>query len=218
MSIEKIIKSELQLEDNFDYHKLYNDGRGAIHKDEYKALLKYCIKENIINVKKYLIEENINSDIFHDIVDKNSEGQYQLKEALKEYHQESHYLVAPFVYLLEMVEPKYKINEKRTQYEETLLEFPDNIEVGHRFERSNAFVRLYFKDSEISINSSNDSIENLVDTLELVDSTLYILYVDEFIYRKRDIVIYKLTKKYNFNELKYKAQHKFLDEIEKYKL
>jgi hypothetical protein len=45
MSIEKIIKSELQIEENFDYHKLYNDSRGAVHKDDCKLLLNYCIEE-----------------------------------------------------------------------------------------------------------------------------------------------------------------------------
>ncbi|MDS0527720.1 hypothetical protein NNC19_18685 [Clostridium sp. SHJSY1] len=218
MSIERIVKDELNLENDFDYQKLYNDNRGAIHKDDYKALLKYCIEEKIIDVKKYLIEENIKADVLHDIVDRSGEGQHRLKEALKEYHQESYYLIAPFIYLLEMIEPKYKLNEDRNKYKDSVLEFPKNILVGHKFEKSNAFIKLYFKDRKIAINSSNDNIDNLIDTLEIDELTVYVLDIEKILNREQNIVIYKLTKKGNFNELKEKAEHRFLEELSKYKL
>lgn len=216
MSIEKIIKSELQIEENFDYHKLYNDSRGAVHKDDCKLLLNYCIEEKVIDVKKYLIEENIDSDVFYDIADRNSKGNYSLKEALKDYHQESHYKIAPFIYLLDLVKPNYRINNNRKDSEEAVLEFPNNIAVGYRFKGTNAFSRLYFQDSKIVINSSNDSVENLIDTLAIDGITVYILDVEEPLRSKEKIVLYKLTKNEMFNELKVKAKERFLKEIKKY--
>lgn len=216
MGIESILKKELKLEDNFDYHVLYNDDRGSIHKDEYKSLIYWCIKEKVIEVKKYLIQEKVSQDIFYDIVDKKGREQYQLKEVLKEYHQENYYNIAPFIYLLEIVEPNYKINSKRKEYEDPVLEFPDNISVGHRFKGTNAFSRLYFKDDKIAINSFNDEIENLVDTLEIDDINVYVLVVENIVRSEQNIVLYKLTKNDMFNKLKDEAEHKFLEEIHKY--
>lgn len=218
MGIEKILKNELKIEDNFDYHKLYNDSRGAVHKDDYKSLIRWCIKEKIIDVKKYLVEEKIHPDKFYDIADKKGEGYYRLKEALKDYHQESYYDVAPFIYLLELIEPNYRINNNRKEYEEPVLEFPNNIMVGHRFKGTNAFSRLHCEDSKVSINSYNDSIENLVDTLVIDDITVYILVVEDILHSEQNIVIYKLTKNELFNELKDKAEHRFLEELNKFNI
>lgn len=218
MGIEKILKNEVKIEDNFDYHKLYNDSRGAVHKDDYKSLIRWCIKEKIIDVKKYLIEEKIHPDKFYDIADKKREGYYLIKEALKDYHQESYYDLAPFIYLLELIEPNYRINNNRKEYEEPVLEFPNNIMVGHRFKGTNAFSRLYCEDSKVSINSYNDSIENLVDTLVIDDITVYILVVEDILHSEQNIVIYKLTKNELFNELKDKAEHRFLEELNKFNI
>ncbi len=218
MSIEKIIKSELQIEENFDYHKLYNDSRGAVHKDDCKLLLNYCIEEKVIDVKKYLIEENIDSDVFYDIADRNGKEYYSLKEALKDYHQESYYKVAPFIYLLGLIEPNYRINTNRKEPEEAVLEFPNNISVGYRFKGTNAFSRLYFEDNKTVINSSNDSVENLIDTLAIDGITVYILDVEEPLRSKEKIVLYKLTKNEMFNKLKVKAKERFLEEIKKFNI
>lgn len=218
MGIEKILKNEVKIEDNFDYHKLYNDSRGAVHKDDYKSLIRWCIKEKIIDVKKYLVEEKIHPDKFYDIADKKEEGYYRLKEALKDYHQESYYDVAPFIYLLELIEPNYRINNNRKEYEEPVLEFPNNILAGHRFKGTNAFSRLFFEDSKVSINSYNDSIENLVDTLVIDDITVYILVVEAILHSEQNIVIYKLTKNQLFNELKDKAEHRFLEELNEFNI
>lgn len=219
MSIERIIKSELQIEeDSFDCHKLYNNSRGAIHKDDYKSLLEWCIKEKVIDIKKYPIKENINQDVFYDIADRKGKDYNQLKEGLKNYHQESYYNIAPFIYLLEMIEPNYRINNDRKEYEEPILEFPNNLLVGHRFKGTNAFSRLYFEDSKIAINSFNDSVENLVDTLEIDGITVYVLHVEEILHSEHNVVLYKLTKNKIFNELKYKAENRFLEEIKKFYL
>lgn len=213
MDLGKIIKKELCLNADFNYKTLYNDERGGVHKDNYKALLRHCISEGIITVKKYLVMENVNQDIFYDIVDKNSEGFYQLKEILKDYHQESYHIIAPFIYLLELLEPDYRINQNRKEYDEPLLDFPNNVQVGYRFDGTNAFTRLYLQDSKMTINSTNDGIDNLMDTLEVDGIEVYILDVEEKLHRNQNIVFYKLTKNDKFNGYKYKAEHKFLDEL-----
>lgn len=213
MNIETVFKKELQFEDNFDYRKLYNDNRGAVHKDDYKALLRWCIKENVIQINKYLIQENVHPNIFYEIADTNGDGYYQLKEGLKDYHQESYYNIAPFIYFLGMLEPNYRLNKDRKEYEEPILEFPQNIRVGHKFKGTNAFSRLYFEDSKIVVNSSNDDVENLMDTLEIDGITVYVLDVEDMLRSEQRIVVYRLDKGENFNELKKKAEHRFLDQL-----
>ena len=216
LNIKKVLKKELQLEENFDYRKLYNDSRGAVHKDEYKALLKWCIKEEVIKISKYLVQESVHPDILYDIADRKGDGYYQLKEKLKNYHQENYYNVAPFIYLLEMTEPNYRLNNHRKEYEEPILEFPNNIKVGHRFNGTNAFSKLYFEDSKTAINSSNDNVENLVDTLEIDGITVYVVDVEDILRREQKIVVYKLQKSEIFNGLKKKAETRFLEELHKF--
>ncbi|WP_425446659.1 hypothetical protein [Dethiothermospora halolimnae] len=218
MDIEEVVLRELPLGEGFNYKTLYNDDRGAVHKEEYKGLLYSCLKEKVIEVKKYLVEEKVASMVFYDIADRSGKEEHQLKEKLKEYHQESYYNVAPFIYLLEKIEPNYKLSSKREEYKDPMLEYPDNIIIGHKFEGTNAFTRLFLKDSKIAINSFNDNIENLMDTLELDGISVYVLDVEKFGHREQDIVLYKLTKRKEFNKLKYEAQHKFLEEISKHKL
>lgn len=213
MDVEKVLKKELCLQEDFNYKTLYNDSRGGVHKDNYKALLNYSISEGIITVKKYLVMENVNQDIFDDIVDKNSEGFYQLKEILKDYHQESYYKIAAFIYLLGLFEPDYRINQNRKKYDEPILEFPNNIHIGYRFDGTNAFTRLYLKDTKVAINSTNDGIDNLMDTLEIDGIGVYILDVEDKSHQNQNIVLYKLTKNEKFNGYKYNAEHKFLDEL-----
>lgn len=213
MDLEKIIKQDLCLNSDFNYKTLYNDERGGVHKDNYKALLRHCISEGIITVKKYLVMENVKQDVFYDIVDKNSEGFYQLKEILKDYHQESYHRIAPFIYLLELIEPNYRINQNRKDGNEPILNFPNNIQVGHRFDGTNAFTRIYLDDSQIAINSTNDNIDNLMDTLEINDINVYILDVEGKSHMNQSIVLYKLDKNEKFNEYKDKAEHKFIEEL-----
>ena len=217
MDIENLFVKELKIDENFDYKKLYNDSRGAVHKDDYKALLYWGIKEKIINIKKYLIAEKVHQDVFYNIAEKNSEGLYELKERLKDYHQESYFNVAPFIFLLEKLEPKYRIKLDKTENEEPIFDFSDDIAVGHRFDGTNAFSRLFLKKDKQAINSFNDNVENLMDTLEIDGISVYILDVEDKGKRESNVVVYQLVKDAQFNELKDKAEHRFLEEIFKYR-
>ncbi len=85
--------------------------------------------------------------------------------------------------------------------------------MGYRFDGTNAFTRLYLQDAKMAINSTNDGIDNLMDTLVIDGIELYILDLEEKVHRNQNIVLYKLTKNEKFNEYKYKAEHKFLDEL-----
>lgn len=213
MEIEKLLGEEIKVEEGFNYRKLFNDSRGAVHKDEYIRLLRDCLSNGIIKLKKHMISKDISIMTLYDLADLSGVGYYQLKEQMKDYHQENYYHIAPFMYLLQLIEPQYKINEQRKKYEEPLLLFPTNIEVGYRFHNTNAFSRLFFTDSRIAINSYNDSIENVMDTLEIDGISVYILCIEEKEAEKESIVMYKLIKGETFNDLKEKAEHRFMDEI-----
>lgn len=213
MEIEKLLGEEIKVEEGFDYRKLFNDSRGAVHKDEYIRLLRDCLSNGIIKLRKYRISKDVSIMTLYDLADLSGVGYYQLKEQMKDYHQENYYHIAPFMYLLQLIEPQYKINEQRKKYEEPLLLFPTNIEVGYRFHNTNAFSRLFFTDSRIAINSYNDSIENVMDTLEIDGISVYILCIEEKEADRESIVMYKLIKGETFNDLKEETEHRFMDEI-----
>lgn len=205
MDINKIIKRELPIGEDFNYKVLYNDGRGAVHKEDYERLLSYCLKIGIIEVEKYLVEEKVSSEILSDIADQRGKEIYQFKAKLKAYHQEKDYSVSPFIYLLGKIEPAYQLNMERTEYTDPVLNFPVNIKVGHRFERTNAFSRLFFTDCNVAMNSTNDDIETLISTLEIDDVTVYILDTEIPSYDEQDIILYKLTKSNEFKAVKAKV-------------
>lgn len=202
MDINKAIKKEIPIGEEFDCKVLYNDSRGAIHKEEYERLLSYCLQAGIIGVEKYLVEEKIPLELFAGIADERGKERHYFKEKLKAYHQEKDYRVAPFIYLLEKIEPSYKLNTARKEYADPMLDFPANIEVGHKFKGSNGFSRFFCSDSKVAINSANDDIETLINTLEIDDLTVYILDTEEPGYWEQDLVLYKLIKSREFNQVK----------------
>ena len=213
MDINKAIKKEIPIGEEFDCKVLYNDSRGAIHKEEYEHLLSYCLQAGIIGVEKYLVEEKIPLELFADIADERGKERHHFKEKLKAYHQEKDYRVAPFIYLLEKIEPSYKLNIVRKEYADPMLDFPSNIEVGHKFKGTNGFSRFYCSDSKVAINSTNDDIETLIDTLEIDDLTVYILDTEEPDYWKQDLVLYKLIKGDKFKQVKDKADKEISERI-----
>ena len=171
MDINKIIKRELPLGEDFNYRVLYNDSRGAVHKEDYERLLYHCLKTGIIEVEKYLVEEKISVEVFSDIADEKGKERHLFKEKLKGYYQERDHKIVPFIYLLRKIGPSYELNMERTEYADPILNFPVNIKVGHKFEETNAFSRLFCVDTKIAINSTNDDIETLISTLAIDELT-----------------------------------------------
>ena len=192
MDFNNVFIKEVPLQEGFSYKALYNNSRGAIHKDDKESLIDWCIEDGIIEVKKYLIAENIDRDTVWDITDSKDKSIIILKDGLKEYTQENDFDLFPFVYLLGRINPDYKVNLNRLDSEQSVLEYPNNIEVGYKFSGTNAFSRLYLVDEKIAINSSNDSVENLVDTLSINNINVYIVDVEGEPNKNKDIVVYKI--------------------------
>ena len=94
-----------------------------------------------------------------------------------------------------------------------MLDFPANIEVGHKFKGTNGFSRFFCPDSKVAINSTNDDIETLIDTLEIDDLTVYILDTEGPGYWEEDLVLYKLIKSDKFKQVKNKVDKKIREEI-----
>lgn len=86
----------------------------------------------------------------------------------------------------------------RKEFGDLILNFPQNIQVGHKFEGTNAFSRLFCVDSKVAINSTNDDIETLINTLAIDDVTVYILVTEMPGYFEQDIVLYRLIKRKKF--------------------
>lgn len=174
------------------YSDLYNGySRGGVFKTHYEPLLEYCLEEGILKVKKYIIEKEVDIRKFYEIEDRTGRQHHRLIAALKDYHQESDTQVAPFIYLLEKLEPAFRVNK---DLKEEVLEHPTNLQVGYRFEGTNARSRLYITDSRIAINSTNDNIDNLIDTLCINNISLFVLGVKTQGRSKQDVCIYKIDK------------------------
>ena len=193
MHIKDMELKQIPLQESFSYKNLFNDSRGAVHKDDNKSLISWCIEDGVIKVEKYLIVENIARDTVWGITDSKDKSINMLKEYLKDYPQESDYDLFPFVYLLGRICPNYKVNLNRADSEQPVFDYPTNIEVGYRFNGTNAFIRIYLVDEKVAINSSNDSVENLVDTLLIKDNnTVYIVDVEGVLTKNKAIVAYKI--------------------------
>lgn len=202
MDINKIIKRVLPLGEGFNYRVLYNDSRGAVHKEDYERLLYHCLKTGIIEVEKYLVEEKISVEVFSDIADERGKERHLFKEKLKGYYQERDPKIVPFIYLLGKIEPSYELNMARKEHADPILNFPENIKIGHKFEGTNAFSRLFCTDSKIAINSTNDDVETLISTLAIDGLTVYALDIEVPGYSEQDIMLYKLIKSDGFKDLK----------------
>ncbi len=213
--MKDIFNNQIELQPSFNYKCLYNDNRGAVFKDDMKALLYYSIKEGIVKVEKFIITKDLDRKVLQNYFEDNKVSKrdfHQLMGKMRNYHQERDSILIPFLYLLNLIEPDYKVNENRTEYEQPII-YPVNIDVGYRFENSNAFSRIFIKDEKIVINSTNDNIENLTDTLYIDGIQLYIIDVENELNKQVDVVAYKLTKTSEFNIVKDKIHDDFRREI-----
>ncbi|MBP1906304.1 hypothetical protein J2Z32_002953 [Paenibacillus turicensis] len=194
MDIEKLFIKGIKIDDRFSYKSLYNDDRGAVHKDSYKFLLSEAISKGIITVEKYLIAEDVREELFH--INESSKGlQYTLVQCLKAYHNESDYIIAPLIYLLKRLDPDFTVvtNEK--------LEIRSDVidaEISPRIDGKNATPRLFFPKENIAIAVTNDDIENLGDILAVKDAKVYILGTDD---RSNIIYAYKVNRASEFFEV-----------------
>lgn len=211
MKIGKCEFSEILLDKEFDYKKLYNDSRGSVHKEVYKTLLSGCLEKGIIKVSKYEFGE-ITNDQFYEMIDEKGKNLYRLKERLKNYHQESDYRLVSLLYLLKIGFQDYQIVDDMIDVESEIIKNYPNILIGKKFDKGNAIARIYLKDSGDVILTQNDQIENLINCIEKVENGLWVVG-DERLKGKRKFVAYKVEKTIQFNSLKNKAERFHLDKI-----
>ncbi|MEH7354011.1 hypothetical protein V7150_10575 [Neobacillus drentensis] len=215
MNIEKLFIKKVTVDDDFNYKALYNDSRGAVFKDEYKALIREAISKKIITVEKFIIAENIQDELYK--ISDTKGFEYTLIECLKNYHNESDYLIAPLIFLLKKLDPDFTLsdNEGKLKISSNLIE----VELCPRIDGKNAEPRIFFPKEKISISSTNDDVENLGDILAVKGVKVYILGTDD---RSNVIYAYKVNRDDRYFEIaevyKDNVRMELFDKIRKYEI
>ncbi|MEM5626875.1 hypothetical protein AAHB47_25410 [Bacillus wiedmannii] len=140
LDIEKLFPKQVAVDEDFNYKVLYNDSRGASYKDEYKSLIREAIEKNFIAIEKFIIAENVQDELYQ--ISETKGTQYTLIECLKSYHSESDSIIAPLIYLLKKLDPKFTlgINEERLK----IVSKSVDVEIRPRIDGKNAEPRIYF--------------------------------------------------------------------------
>jgi hypothetical protein len=187
LDFENLFINKVKLDDDFNYKVLYNDSRGAVFKEEYKALIREAISKNLITVEKFIIAENVQDDLYK--ISDTKGFEYTLLECLKNYHNESDYIIAPFIYILKKLDPDFTLSGKDGKLKIVSNLF--KVDLCPRIDGKNAEPRLYFPKENIAITSTNDNIENLGDILGVTGIDVYITGTDA---RSNVIYAYKLSR------------------------
>lgn len=194
LNIENLFTKRITVDDEFNYKALYNDDRGAVHKDAYKSLIKEAIEKKIITVEKFIIAENIQDELYR-ICDETKGYQYTLMECLKDYHNESDFVIAPLIYLLRKIDPQFTINTNEEELK--IISKVVDVKICPRIDGENATPRLFLPKEKVAI-STNDNIENLGDILSVKDVKVYIIATDN---RSNIIYAYKVERSDRFFEV-----------------
>ncbi len=195
------LNKQIELQKDFTYKNLFNIDRGAIFKDEDISLLKQGINEGLIKVEKYMIADKIDRHYLLDILEKNRKNIYKIISKMKDYHNESDYLLTPFLYILSLLNPDYINNYNDEEC--------NNISIGYRFYKSNAFSRIYLNDYKIAFNSTNDNIENILDTLCINNYILYAVGIENELSKYQNIVAYKLVAQPEISKIRDSLKDEF---------
>ncbi|MEH6858439.1 hypothetical protein V7037_28110 [Priestia megaterium] len=191
MNIEDLFIKKISTDENFDYKNLYNDSRGAVHKDEYKSLIRQAIEKRVITVDTFIVAENVQEELY--TISEIKGFEYNLINCLKNYHNEADSRVAPLIYLLKKLDPSLTLNdtEGKLQIISDLFE----AELCPRIDGKNAEPRIFFPKEKVAITSTNDDIENLGDILAVKDVKVYALGTDD---RSNVIYAYKVSRDDSF--------------------
>lgn len=112
LDIEEIFIKRVQLVEDFNYKSLYNDDtRGAVNKNVHKTLLSSTISEGLVTVEKFIVAEDIHEELY-EIIDESKSLEFSLIDNLKEYYDESAFVVAPLIYLLKQIDPNYSLDNE----------------------------------------------------------------------------------------------------------
>lgn len=191
MNIEDLFIEKISTNENFDYKILYNDSRGAVHKDEYKSLIRQAIEKRVIIIDTFIVAENVQEELY--TISEIKGFEYNLINCLKTYHNEADSRVAPLIYLLKKLDPSFTLNdtEGKLQIISDLFE----AELCPRIDGKNAEPRIFFPKEKVAITSTNDDIENLGDILAVKNVKVYALGTDD---RSNIIYAYKVSRDESF--------------------
>jgi len=150
-------------------------------------LIREAIEKNFIAIEKFIIAENVQDELYQ--ISETKGTQYTLIECLKSYHSESDPIIAPLIYLLKKLDPKFTlgINEERLK----IVSKSVDVEIRPRIDGKNAEPRIYFPKEKIAITSTNDNVENLGDILAIKGVKVYIIGTDD---RSNLIYAYKINR------------------------
>lgn len=187
MNIEDLFIKSVTVDENFNYKVLYNDSRGAVFKEEFKSLIRQAISKKIITVEKFIIAENVQDELYQ-ICETKGFG-YSLINCLKNYHNESDYIIAPLIYLLKKLDPDLTLsnNEGKMKIVSNVVE----VEICPRIDGKNAEPRIFLPKEKIAITLTNDDVENFGDILGVKDVKVYVIGTDD---RSNVIYAYKVSR------------------------
>ena len=207
MNINELFSKEIALDAEFNYEKLFSGTKASAYDRRLRSVLKSSINNMFIQIKKYLVAENIADELF-EIEEWKINSHKKIKPILKDWHSESDYSLSPIIFVLEKLEPNFVVKpDKETSIYG--IESYKNIIIGHRFGSVDAFARIYLPDEKLIINLATDSLHNLMDTLLLEGLTVYLLDVE---YGKK-LIAYELIADSNY-QTKYKTiKENLIDDI-----
>lgn len=211
MNIEEVFSKEIELEQDFNYEKLFSNTKASDDDSRLRGLLKNSIHNKFIQIKKYLVSEDAGDELF-EIEDWKVMSHKKIKSMLKDWHSESDYTLSPIIYILEKLEPKFsvEIDKEESIYK---IKSDKNILIGHRFDEVDAFARIYLPDCKVIINLSTDSLHNLIDCLSLENVLVYIINLELVDGEYKRMVAYELIVDSRYHECKKKLEDSLMDGI-----
>jgi len=174
LNIGDFFIEKLTVNDDFDYKVLFSDSRGAAFKEEYKFLISEAVSKKIITVEKYIVAENIQDELCTICETKGLES--SLLRRLKNYHNESDYVIAPLIYILKKLDKDFTLSGS-----DGVLKIDSNmfeVEICPRIDGKNAEPRLFFPKEKVAMTATNDNVVNLVDILAVKGIQVYVIGTD----------------------------------------
>lgn len=206
MNIETLFLRKTELDGNFSYKDLYNDDLGAVHKESSRTLLYQGIAKNVISVEKFIVAEDVREELYQ-ITEDTTGLKYTLIECLKEYHNESPFVIAPFIYLMKRIDANYSLSNRDGKFE---VESKIDIKVCPRVDGANATPRLFLPEYNTAFASMNDNIENLMDILTVKGLTVYVIGTHD---RSKTIIAYKVSRTDEYFEVAHRYKQQEMDEL-----
>lgn len=189
--LNQFICEDLGIQESLEIKELYNESKACAYR-EYPILLKKLLREHYIKVHKYVIDTNVQEQIF-DISEVKGQ-EYRKLHSLKMNPTESVFYAAQFIYILKKIDPNYEfIYEERTAVKIS----DDVIKVRPRLDNKNAEPRLYFQNAKVVMTSNHEDITNLLEILLVKDTTVFVIGMDE---SSKDLIAYEIVRTDAFYE------------------